>query len=194
MSAGLPVEFAGVAAESPWREERGESPEVRDEERAPESRTTLTDGGEESHKRTAITAGQRVRQRPLNDSGSEELDTPSRRLFGTLERLGLGFAVGILLAVFGGFVFGQPALSAAIAGCGLASAGSWALLRGRRSARPGSLGFSVGLVAAAALWWVGSPVNAVALIIVSGGGYALVAELDRLRGRRGFEQGTPQTD
>lgn len=187
MSAGLPVEFAGAETDSPWLDE-ADTPQTPARQ-SPES-AAMTDGGQTAatDEKTAITAGQRVRQgKAVEAGGTERLQTAGRQILGTLERTALGFAVGILLAVLGGFVLGQPALSAGIAGCALAGAGSWAVLGRRRTPRPGSLGFPVGLAGGAALWWIGSPVSAVVLILTAGLGYAVAAELDRLRCRRGFE-------
>ncbi|WP_336326579.1 M23 family metallopeptidase [Halovenus sp. HT40] len=187
MSAGLPVEFAGVETESPWLDDSGSGTESTQES---EASAAIADGGESTAAtgdKTAVTAGQRVRQdKRVDETGGEQFETPKRRAVGTLERTALGFGVGILAAVFGGFLVDQPALSLAIGGCALAGLGSWALLNRVRTARPGSLGVPVGLAVAAALWWVGSPVSAVVLVLAASLGYAAVAEIDRLRCRRGF--------
>jgi murein DD-endopeptidase MepM/ murein hydrolase activator NlpD len=182
MAAGLPVEFTGVETESPWFEESGWQTQPESTARADggESRT-LADGD------TAITAGQRVRQSDeLDETESERFRTPGRRLLATLERATVGFGIGILLAVFGGFVLEQPMRSLVIGGCALAGVGSWGLLSRVRHSRPGSIGLSLGLGGAAALWWVGTPVNAITLVLAAGLGYATVAELDRIRCHREF--------
>ena len=189
MSAGLPVEFAGIETESPWLDEAESRTESARESAA------MADGGESAAgEKAAITAGQRVRQRDHPETGeTEPPQTAGRQLLGTLERTALGFAVGTVLAVFGGFVLGQPALSLAIGGCALAGVGGRVLLGRVRVARPGSLGFPVGLAVAAAFRWIGSPVSAVVLILAGGLGYAVVAEIDRLRCRRGFRRADHRT-
>ncbi|MXR50173.1 peptidoglycan DD-metalloendopeptidase family protein [Halovenus sp. WSH3] len=178
MAAGLPVEFTGATTTSPWREETA-TPSTR---RA--DSTAVSDGGT-----TAITAGQRVSQERVADSASTEYTVPDRRLTAALERTALGFAVGLLLAVFGGFVLEQPLLSAALGALGVAGVGGWAVLRRVRTARPGGVGLPLGLAIAATVWWIDPPVSALVLALSAGLVYAAVAEFDRVRSRRGFGSG-----
>ncbi|WP_436902543.1 M23 family metallopeptidase [Halovenus halobia] len=179
-AASLPVEFAGVSTESPWLDDSTETPETVDE--SPTGVPT-TDGGA-----TAITAGQRVEQHETLFSEDHEYETNGRRLAATLERTALGLAVGVVLAVVGGFVFDQPALLAglaSLAGVGLAG---WAAGRLVVTPRTGGTGIGLGLGIAAALWWVGlglSTLGAVAVAVVC---YGVVAEIDRLVTKRGFAQ------
>lgn len=180
MAASLPVEFAGASTESPWLNEPTESPETTDESSAG---VPTTDGGA-----TAITAGQRVEQREPIPSDSHEYETSGRRLAATLERTALGLAVGVVLAVVGGFVLGQPALSALLAGLAGVSFGGWAVGRLVVTPRTGGAGIGLGLGIAATLWWVGPGLSTLGLLAVAAVCYGVVAEIDRLVVRRGFAQ------
>ena len=178
MAAGLPVEFAGATADSPWLDELGSDPTP-----SKQPAETATDGGS-----TAITAGQRVRQDESISSEGGEYTAPSRQVAATLERTALGVAIGVVLAVVGGFVFNQPALSAALAGLAGVGLAGWAVGRQFVTPRPGGAGIPLGVGLAAALWWVGPGLNAIGVAVVAALCYAVVAELDRLWARRGFTQ------
>ena len=180
-AASLPVEFAGATTESPWLDE----PETAESTAESQAAATATDGGT-----TAITAGQRVEQVESLPGDGHKYETVNRRAVATLERTAFGLTVGVLLAVIGGFVLGQSALSAALAGvAGLGLAG-WAAGRWLVTTRPGGAGIGVGVGLAAALWWVGPGVSALGLIAGAIVCYGVVAEVDRLLARRGFGQRT----